>query len=104
MAALAATSMAQTLHDGPTMGWSSWNTFASKINAPLIESQAKAMADKGLKAAGYTYVNIDDGFQGGRDKTTGQLIINQDRFPGGLKPVVDYIHGLGLKAGIYSDA
>ena len=104
MAAFAASSMAQTLHDGPTMGWSSWNTFASKINAPLIESQAKAMADKGLKAAGYTYVNIDDGFQGGRDKTTGQLIINQDRFPGGLKPVVDYIHGLGLKAGIYSDA
>lgn len=104
MAAFVATSMAQTLHDGPTMGWSSWNTFASKINAQLIESQAKAMVDKGLKAAGYTYVNIDDGFQGGRDKTTGQLIINQDRFPGGLKPVVDYIHGLGLKAGIYSDA
>ena len=104
MAAFVATSMAQTLHDGPTMGWSSWNTFASKINAQLIESQAKAMADKGLKSAGYTYVNIDDGFQGGRDKTTGQLIINQDRFPGGLKPVVDYIHGLGLKAGIYSDA
>lgn len=104
MAAFAATLIAQTLHDGPTMGWSSWNTFASKINAQLIESQAKAMADKGLKSAGYTYVNIDDGFQGGRDKTTGQLVINQDRFPGGLKPVVDCIHGLGLKAGIYSDA
>ena len=104
MTALAATASAQTQPNGPTMGWSSWNTYASKINAALIERQAKAMADKGLKAAGYTYVNIDDGFQGGRNKSTGQLIINQTRFPGGLKPVADSIHALGLKAGIYSDA
>ena len=104
LAAWAATASAQTQLDGPTMGWSSWNTYASKINAALIKRQAKAMVDNGLKAVGYTYVNIDDGFQGGRDKTTGQLIINQTRFPGGLKPVVDSIHVLGLKAGIYSDA
>ena len=27
-----------------------------------------------------------------------------DRFPNGMKVVSDYIHSLGLKAGIYSDA
>lgn len=96
--------LAQTTPQGPTMGWSSWNTYASKINAKLIDSQADAMVEKGLKDVGYTYINIDDGFQGGRNAKNGQLIINEERFPSGLKPVVDYIHGKGLKAGIYSDA
>ena len=66
--------------------------------------QADAMVSKGLKKAGYQYVNIDDGYFGGRDKTTGRLLIHPKRFPNGLKPVVDHIHSIGLKAGIYSDA
>lgn len=104
MLAFALTAGAQTQAYGPTMGWSSWNTYASKINSSLIEKQADAMVSKGLKAVGYTYVNIDDGFQSGRDAKTGRLLVNEARFPGGLKPVSDYIHNLGLKAGIYSDA
>ncbi len=89
---------------GPTMGWSSWNTYGVKINEDLIKSQADAMVDKGLKAVGYDHINIDDGFFGGRNKETGELIIHPTRFPNGLKPVADYIHSKGLKAGIYSDA
>lgn len=61
------------------------------------------MVSKGLKDCGYQYINIDDGFQWDRD-TKGNLQINPNRFPEGLSPVVDYIHGKGLLAGIYSDA
>ena len=88
----------------PTMGWSSWNTYRVNISDSLIMRQADAMVQKGLKKAGYVYVNIDDGYFGGRDKQTGRLLVHPTRFPRGLKPVVDHIHRLGLKAGIYSDA
>ena len=88
----------------PTMGWSSWNTYRVHISDSLIMSQADAMVKLGLKDAGYKYVNIDDGYFGGRDSRTGQLLSHPKRFPNGLCPVVDYIHSLGLKAGIYSDA
>lgn len=91
-------------HQGPTMGWSSWNTYRVNISDSLIIQQADACVSKGLKNAGYTYINIDDGYFGGRDQKTGKLLIHPTRFPKGLKPVVDHIHGLGLKAGIYSDA
>lgn len=89
--------------DKPTMGWSSWNTFGINISEKTIKDQAYAMKSKGLLKAGYNHINIDDGFFGGRDAETGQLLIHPTRFPNGLKPVVDYIHKLGEKAGIYSD-
>ena len=88
----------------PTMGWSSWNTFALNISDSIIMNQADVMASTPLKDAGYKYINIDDGYFGGRDPKTGQLLIHPQRFPRGLKGVVDHIHALGLKAGIYSDA
>ncbi len=88
---------------GPTMGWSSWNTYRVNISEQLIKRQADAMVKKGLADAGYRYVNIDDGYFGGRD-ADGRLLTHPQRFPNGLKPVVDHIHSLGLKAGIYSDA
>ena len=90
--------------NGPTMGWSSWNTYGVNISDALIRRQADAMVSKGLKDAGYDHINIDDGFFGGRNTTTGELLIHKTRFPNGLKPVADYIHAKGLKAGIYSDA
>ena len=88
----------------PLMGWSSWNTFGLDISESLILDTARAMATNGLKAAGYTYVNIDDGFFDGHDDKTGALKWELRRFPRGLKPVADGIHALGLKAGTYSDA
>ena len=90
--------------DGPTMGWSSWNTYGVNINESLIKQQANARVSKGLKDVGYDPINIDDGVLGGRDTATGELLIHPTRFPNGLKPIVDYIHSKGLKAGIYSDA
>ena len=88
---------------GPTMGWSSWNTFALNINEELIKGQADAMAKSGLKDAGYQFINIDDGYWDGRGED-GHLRLNTKLFPSGMRSLVDYIHSLGLKAGIYSDA
>ncbi len=87
----------------PLMGWSSWNTFGVDISEEIILETARAMATNGLKAAGYTYVNIDDGFFWGHGED-GMLRFHPTRFPNGMKPVVDGIHALGLRAGIYSDA
>ena len=87
----------------PLMGWSSWNTFGVDISESIILDTARAMATNGLKAAGYTYVNIDDGFFWGHGED-GILRFHPERFPNGMKPTVDGIHALGLKAGIYSDA
>mgnify|MGYP003311643000 FL=1 len=88
----------------PTMGWSSWNTYGININEQLIREQADAMTNTPLKDAGYEYINIDDGYFGNRDSVDGHLLIHPEKFPNGLRPLVDYIHGLGLKAGIYTDA
>ena len=87
----------------PTMGWSSWNTFALNINEDLIKQQADAMHNTGLQQAGYQFVNIDDGYWDGRGED-GKLRLNMKLFPSGMRSLVDYIHSLGLKAGIYSDA
>ena len=87
----------------PLMGWSSWNTYGFQINDSVIKAQADAMVKLGFKDCGYNHINIDDGFFGGRDEN-GRLLIHPTRFPGGLRPLVDYIHSQGLKAGIYSDA
>lgn len=87
----------------PLMGWSSWNTYGFNINDSVIKAQADAMVKLGFLDKGYNHINIDDGFFGGRD-TDGKLKIHPTRFPNGLRPLVDYIHSKGLKAGIYSDA
>jgi hypothetical protein len=86
----------------PTMGWSSWNAFRVNISEDVIKHHADLVKELGLADCGYVYINTDDGFFGGRD-ADGRLKTHPKRFPNGLKPVVDHIHALGLKAGIYSD-
>ncbi len=89
---------------GPPMGWASWNSFAAKINYSVIKGQADAMVSSGLKAAGYQYVNIDEGWWQGTRDGSGNITIDTSEWPGGMQAIADYIHGLGLKAGIYTDA
>lgn len=88
----------------PTMGWSSWNTFALNINEDVILGQAEAMVKTGLAKAGYKYINIDDGYFLPHNKETKELGVREELFPHGMRYVADEIHKLGLKAGIYSDA
>ena len=94
---------AEGLADTPPMGWNSWNKFACDIDERLIRETADAMVKPGLKDAGYQYVNIDDCWHGQRD-ADGNIHPDPKRFPSGMKALADYVHGKGLKLGIYSDA
>ncbi|KZE12075.1 alpha-galactosidase [Sphingomonas hankookensis] len=87
----------------PPMGWNSWNKFACNVNEKVIRATADAIASNGMREAGYEYVVIDDCWHGTRD-ANGFITEDRERFPSGLKALGDYIHGKGLKFGIYSDA
>jgi hypothetical protein len=88
----------------PSMGWASWNTFFSSIDHNVIKQQADALVSSGMADAGYKYVNLDDGWwQGARD-ANGNIVVDENLWPGGMKAMADYIHSKGLKAGIYTDA
>jgi alpha-galactosidase len=87
----------------PPMGWNSWNKFACNVSEDMIKSMADAVVKSGMKDAGYEYVNIDDCWQVSRDANA-NIVPDPQRFPHGMKAVGDYIHSLGLKFGVYSDA
>ncbi|WP_327692462.1 ricin-type beta-trefoil lectin domain protein [Streptomyces sp. NBC_00459] len=100
----AAVSTSQTDVTPPSMGWASWNSFFSGIDHNVIKQQADALVSSGMAAAGYKYVNLDDGWwQGARD-ANGNIVVDENLWPGGMKAIADYLHGKGLKAGIYTDA
>ena len=94
--------MAELYRKTPIMGWASWNCFRTDITEKKMKEQADALVSTGLKEYGYTYLNMDDGFFGGRGED-GRLQFHRERFPNGIKTVADYAHSLGLKAGTYAD-
>jgi len=95
----------------PPMGWNSWNCFAGAVSADRVKSAADAMVKSGLINHGWTYINVDDFWQNHRDSKDPTLhgefrdkdgfIVPNSRFPD-MKGMADYIHSLGLKAGLYS--
>jgi alpha-galactosidase len=87
----------------PPMGWNTWNKFQCNVSDELVRGMADAMVKSGMKDAGYQYVVIDDCWQVSRDGA-GNIVADAQRFPSGIKAVADYVHSLGLKFGIYSDA
>jgi len=104
-----ATPPARALGDGlaltPPMGFNNWNTTGCAITEDLIVATADIFVSSGLSAAGYRYVNIDDCWAAPeRDAVTGRLVPRPDTFPHGIKWLADYVHGKGLKLGIYATA
>ncbi len=87
----------------PPMGWNSWNKFACNVSDDLVRGMADAMVKSGMKDAGYQYIVIDDCWQVSRD-ANGNIVADAQHFPSGIKALADYVHSLGLKFGIYSDA
>ncbi|HEV8286472.1 MAG TPA: glycoside hydrolase family 27 protein [Chitinophagaceae bacterium] len=85
----------------PPMGWNSWNIYASKVTQALVLANAKAMASSGLVDHGWSYMNTDDVWQGKRGGKYHGIMPDSTIFPD-MKEMVDSIHKLGLKAGIYS--
>ncbi|GGS08354.1 alpha-galactosidase [Streptomyces aureoverticillatus] len=90
----------------PPMGFNNWN--ATHCRADFDESMVKGIADifveKGLKDAGYEYVNLDDCWALPQRDGNGKLVPDPKRFPNGIKAVADYVHSKGLKLGIYTSA
>jgi alpha-galactosidase len=84
----------------PPMGWNSWNCWAANVSDKNVRASAKAMVDSGLVNHGWTYINIDDTWQGERGGQFNAIQPNK-KFPD-MKALCDYIHSLGLKPGIYS--
>lgn len=86
----------------PPMGYSTWNAVRFNVSDALIREIADSMVRTGLRDLGYMYVNIDDGWQGGRD-ADGNFYPDPVKFPHGMKELADYVHSKGLKIGIYTD-
>jgi len=82
----------------PALGWNSWNCWGLTVSDEKVKASAKAMYDK-LATHGWTYINIDDGWEDKRNDQ-GEIIPNK-KFPD-MKGLCDYVHSLGLKIGIYS--
>lgn len=88
----------------PFMGWLSWNVVQGDISEDVIRTVSDAMVDKGLLAAGYNYLVIDDLWHANaREAGTNNPLPDPAKFPNGIKAASDYAHSKGLKFGIYSD-
>jgi len=95
----------------PPMGWNSWNCFAGAVSQDRVKRAADALVKSGLVNHGWTYINIDDYWENHRDskdptlrgpfRDTNGFILPNSRFPD-MKGLADYVHGLGLKIGLYS--
>ncbi|KAF6120533.1 alpha-N-acetylgalactosaminidase [Phyllostomus discolor] len=96
----------------PPMGWLAWERFRCNIDCDadpknciseqLFMEMADRLAEDGWRDLGYTYLNIDDCWIGGRD-ANGYLVPDPKRFPNGIAFLADYAHSLGLQLGIYED-
>lgn len=84
----------------PPLGWNSWNSWARYVDQNKVMKSARAMVASGLANHGWTYINIDDAWQGARGGPHHAIQPN-DKFPD-MQKLCDDIHALGLKAGIYS--
>ena len=96
---LSASAQGNDLAAHPPMGWNSWNHFHDKVDDAAVRAQAEAMVSSGMRDAGYTYINIDDTWEGERD-AKGNIQTNS-KFPD-MKALADFVHSKGLKLGIYS--
>ncbi|MDP4285064.1 MAG: putative Ig domain-containing protein [Bacteroidota bacterium] len=84
----------------PPMGWNSWNCWGLTVDDEKVKSSAQAFIDKGLIDHGWSYINIDDGWQNPERTNAGEIIPNK-KF-GDIEALGSWLHNKGLKFGIYS--
>jgi alpha-galactosidase len=90
----------ETIALTPPMGWNSWNCWGVSVDEAKVRAAAEAMVKSGLIHHGWTYINIDDTWQGERGGQFNGIQPNE-KFPD-MKKLCDEVHGMGLKIGIYS--
>lgn len=83
----------------PPMGWCSWNCWRFSTDDRKVRDAARTMHRR-LQAYGWTYVNIDDGWEAEARNYDGVLLPDK-KFPD-IRSLTDTIHSLGLKFGLYS--
>jgi alpha-galactosidase len=107
---VAAPAPAHALENGqartPPMGFNNWNSTGcrAEFNETMIRGVADIFVNRGLRDAGYQYVNIDDCWAEPRRNAQGNLVPHRTRFPSGIRALADYVHSRGLKFGIYTSA
>ena len=77
---------------------------SNNITESTIKSVAQSLVSTGLAKAGYTIVWLDFGWASGARDGNGSLTVDTTQWPDGLSALTSYLHGLGLQAGIYTDA
>ena len=86
----------------PQMGWDTYNAYGLEYNESTIRTNAQRLVSLGFRDLGYRVVIFDDAMTERNRSSDGTLIANAEKFPGGLKPLADDLHSLGLQYGVYS--
>lgn len=90
----------------PPMGWNSWNCWGLSVDQQKVIAAGKSFLSKGLINYGWTFINIDDGWEIFGESTDPKRdndgsILTNEKFPD-MKSLGDSLHSFGLKFGIYS--
>jgi alpha-galactosidase len=88
----------------PQLGWDTYNAYQLDYNETTIRTNAERLVNLGFRDIGYKVVIFDDAMTERNRSDDGTLIANSEKFPNGLKPLVDDLHSLGLQFGVYSSA
>ncbi len=89
----------------PVFVYNTWNPFRTFVSDSLVREVAQAAAGCGVKE-----FIIDDGWQVNSGAETspdawgnnyGDWLVDEEKFPGGLKPTFDFIRSLGMKPGLW---
>ncbi|KAF9235698.1 glycoside hydrolase family 27 protein [Melanogaster broomeanus] len=88
----------------PSMGWNPYNVYGCDTDETQYHAAANALITSGLKDLGYRYFNLDCGWQATDRTSSGEFMWNATKIPSGIPALADFVHGLGLFFGLYSDA
>ncbi|MFB9896418.1 glycoside hydrolase family 27 protein [[Hallella] seregens] len=88
----------------PFMGWLSWNSVEGDVSEAIVKQVADLFHANGLYEAGWNTVMMDDLWQARQRAADGKPLPDPQRFPSGLRHLADYVHGKGMKFGLYTDA
>lgn len=83
----------------PQMGWNSWDCFRKGVMQKNVEDVADRIVSSGLINHGWSFVNLDEGWEGQRDAQG--VLEPKKEFPD-ILGLSASLHARGLKLGIYS--
>lgn len=84
----------------PPMGWNSWYCWGTSVSTDHVKNSAQAMIDRGLTDHGWSYINVDDGWNL-PDRAADGSIQTNERFAE-MKGLGEWLHKNGLLFGMYT--